>query len=797
MYKKIFLVLLTILIIIPSLALSYDRLMIRDPQSWRYGYGTIDEATISVHPKGVYMEVGLYLTISARNINFYGQTQVEVEFFFDLPENAMVTDSWLWVGKDIIRAEIMDKWTAGSIYEDIVNRRRDPSILYKRSATQYELRIYPLNPAETRKVKITYLVPAQWATDVVSIPVPTNILKASNYQLNKLHFLTWPENEWTNPAFTEFPDIQFSSYSDTLFGDYMGAAVPQEAIQSSLSFSFDSPLKYGIYLNTFTAKNESYYQLAFMPSQALKINSAKKVVVLVDYDASKSSITAAELLQTIKSVLISSLGDNDQFNLIFSKLAIQRVSETWLSADDQTIEQIFSQLTSDAIASDSNLPALLGNGIQFVKDNGYDASIVLATSSDQAGDFEVANQLIRDIVSIMDPKIPIHIADLQDLSYSYHSIGGLTYYGNDYLYTNLTRITSGNYARRRNISSNAEVLRRIFDSLGGFLPVFDLHTKLRDGICYGRYDISGIEGTTYLNRPILQVGKFSGNPPFMIEASGIFKNAIFTQNFEVDNTGIYSSDSTSRDIWAGQYIRSLEQTSQTNEVVAQLIDISVNERILSTYTAFICLEPSMGGQICYDCMDEAGMLDITDEMETAGEDSTFLVALPNPFNAGTTIRVNLKKITQLQDAGPRPPRSRGGSPPPAARGTRAAGCPGRPWGRGRWPVCRRWPPPRAAPGTGRSCRCRSCRRTARGCTGRATRTAPGPPRARRCADRPADRVEDSELLESCIAGSRAGRRYPNQASRNRGGSNRKTAPCPFRPSSPRSRASRCSPRGRS
>ncbi len=55
--------------------------------------------------------------------------------------------------------------------------------------------------------------------------------------------------------------------------------------------------------------------------------------------------------------------------------------------------------------------------------------------------------------------------------------------------------------------------------------------------------------------------------------------------------------------------------------------------------------------------------------------------------------------------------------------TSAAGCRCRPWGRWRWPAPRRWRPPRAATGTGRSCRCRSCRCRPRGWSGRGSRRA--------------------------------------------------------------------------
>ena len=68
MYRKILIIWLLALLIMPVLLHATDRLYIRDPQSWRYGIGTIEEATISIKPKGIFMEVGLYLTISSAGL---------------------------------------------------------------------------------------------------------------------------------------------------------------------------------------------------------------------------------------------------------------------------------------------------------------------------------------------------------------------------------------------------------------------------------------------------------------------------------------------------------------------------------------------------------------------------------------------------------------------------------------------------------------------------------------------------------------------------------------------------------
>ena len=169
MFKKVLLFCSLFVFIATDGVLAYTYLNVRNPRSWTSMQGTIEEAVISIKPKGIYMEIGLYLTFSARGWNHSPNDSLEVEFYFDLPENSIVSDSWLWIDDEIIRGEIMDKWTASQIYENIVRRRRDPSILYKRYGDSYELRIYPMLASESRKVKITYLVPTQWsATNVVA-----------------------------------------------------------------------------------------------------------------------------------------------------------------------------------------------------------------------------------------------------------------------------------------------------------------------------------------------------------------------------------------------------------------------------------------------------------------------------------------------------------------------------------------------------------------------------------------------------------------------------------------------------
>jgi hypothetical protein len=630
--------------------ISSNWLWVEDPKMpWRDGQGTIEEAIISVRPQGLYTEYGLYLTFSARNLGFTNSDSLEIQFYFELPEKSIVHDSWLWIGDDIINGIIMDKWTASAIYDTIVNRRKDPSILLKTGSRQYELRIYPMTGDEERKVKITYLVPNNWDLLRVTAPLPTNLLRTSKYELSTFYLLTWLNEQWQNPGLVEFPSINFQQMSDTLFGNYYRADIPVEAIQGTLNFSVNSPLVNGVYLDYYPGIDESVYQLVFLPSQALNIQTPIKVAVLFDYDPSNSDESKSEIINTVKTQLHSTLAPGDSFNLIFSQLNIYRVSQTWLPADSLTIENVFASISSGTLADYSNLPSLLGNAVDFINANGHDGSILLVANSDQLGDYQSANQLINDLLNLMDPILPVQVADFQSRNLDYHWIGGRYYRGNEYFYTNITRLTSGNYFRTAYSNySFFEVVNLCFQSLSGFISSFDLYTSLQGGFCFGRFYIDPLSFTTYLNRPILQIGKFNGTFPFIINASGVYNDQPFSQEIVIPQDQISLADSLPQEMWVGNYIKSLESNAQTNAVISEIINQSTSERVLSIYTAFLCLDPERGGEVCYDCLDESQLVGINNLNAEIAID-TMLTANPNPFNLTTHIRVRFKKTINRED----------------------------------------------------------------------------------------------------------------------------------------------------
>jgi hypothetical protein len=285
---------------------------------------------------------------------------------------------------------------------------------------------------------------------------------------------------------------------------------------------------------------------------------------------------------------------------------------------------------------------LLTSGIDFINNNGNDGVILLISNSDQYGDDDVANTFINDILALMDVEIPIFIADYQSTNYSYEYINGRYFNGNEYFYSNLSKITIGSLKRVRNDLTFNKTISESFANIGGCIKSFDLYTKPTNGYCHSRFDLMENYNVLYLNEPIQQIGRFEGDSPFSINVTGEYNGEVFSKNIILEDDDIYECDSILEKIWVAQSIKSLEMATQNNDLIDDIIALSTENRVLSSYTSFLCLETK--DYICYDCLDETSPSSIS---EIEMNDS--LKVYPNPITDLINIDFHLKGNEKLLD----------------------------------------------------------------------------------------------------------------------------------------------------
>lgn len=160
---------------------------------WERHAGYLSDMHIEVIPYQHYARISLNFHINVDSVNYYQygsyssnlpnhkNQNLEGVLHFKLPDGSYFYDSYLWLNPStIIRASIMGNSEASRIYDSIVNRRTDPSILRKNEYDgSYSLNVFPMSTTFQRRVEIAYSIPYQLTNKNKSeyLELPNDILK--------------------------------------------------------------------------------------------------------------------------------------------------------------------------------------------------------------------------------------------------------------------------------------------------------------------------------------------------------------------------------------------------------------------------------------------------------------------------------------------------------------------------------------------------------------------------------------------------------------------------------------------
>jgi hypothetical protein len=293
-----------------------------------------------------------------------------------------------------------DKWTASLIYESIVERRIDPAILTKTGANEYNIKIFPLLTNLPRRIKIEYLTPINnLLTNHPLVSTPFNILKLSAELPDDFKVAFIGGSSFTTPQILEDEGISFTTVDDPEFGHCEVANLTNLQQYSSLSLVFNETSSAPLQMRTINDESSggNYYELAFKHSSIFDIDKNRKAVFLIDYiDENCSIYTKQDLLDGLEYAINSTFTALDSFNILFSGMVTSFASADWVGADSASIAAFFDNIDPDVMNSYSNLPTLLVDGIDFLKNRGSIGSLVLIASSNSHGSSTQAHALIND-----------------------------------------------------------------------------------------------------------------------------------------------------------------------------------------------------------------------------------------------------------------------------------------------------------------------------------------------------------------------------------------------------------------
>lgn len=604
---------------------------------------TMDSLTVIIKPEGAYSLISYMVNISTDKTRFSRITDtVEIESYFQLPETAIVNDSWLWVEDTLVYADLIDRWTASSIYEDIVMRfRRDPSLFFKNSPVDYEYRLYPLAGTKYRKFLISMMVPNRIENDRFIVDVPDLWFGLVN-QPQKVDVIFLSDSKYKDIK-SVIPEStsEFVESHNEFLGNHLVSRVDMSTFLASREYSYSGTIKDGMHLSKYNVGNEKYFQMALNMNSMMPEKENVKHLYVFEYVDGIPYWNIGVTIDNWIQALNQTYNEGDLINVIYTDKISQTkyISPDWIEMNSSGIAQLSDLLRNMAkdAATFPSLPVMINEAVKKAFSEDSTASIVLFSSSNSFGEASTANMLLNHIRTISNNKLKFYAIDYSNKSkLKTTKINNINYSGNEYFYYNLAKMNKGEYF---NLWSNGNSLNNLYVSFSKstFKHPTDINYFITtpDGFAYQYFEPL----TPEINKgTLLLVGKYVGGDDFTFRMTYLMDFEPHFKEIFVPKADIVNNLKIPQ-IWIGNHLKYLEkEPNPNNMLISEIIDISMSHRVLSRYTAFLALEPWMRDSIFGGGNEnqDGQATDVVDEIELLNAEFSISVN-PNPARESAQI----------------------------------------------------------------------------------------------------------------------------------------------------------------
>ncbi|MCC6783679.1 MAG: hypothetical protein IT457_12625 [Planctomycetes bacterium] len=273
-------------------------------------------------------------------------SELEGVFTFPLPPSASVSGFAMWVGSELVEADIVERTRARAIYEDLKRRKIDPGLLEWSGGNLFTARVWPIPRGGEKRIRIRYtqLLPLEgsaytWSTALRSEalrqqPVRSVRVRAEIASTRDLLKVASTTHEVTAKAGTHSATLEWDARDFT----------PDRDFELRIETAAPEPLSIVDHLRD----GEGYFIARVVPPgpdgtwqrgwQRTALPDGKALDVIVVCDTSGSMHAAARKTQSeVVAALLGTLGESDRFRLLATDWQAQWFDQARLPAEEARI----------------------------------------------------------------------------------------------------------------------------------------------------------------------------------------------------------------------------------------------------------------------------------------------------------------------------------------------------------------------------------------------------------------------------------------------------------------------------
>jgi hypothetical protein len=569
-----------------------------------------------------------------------------------------MNDFKLWITKDsTVSATVMDKWTAELMFSDVSTPFRHPGLLTQSKATRdgkvnYELKIFPIKRNEKRQFKLTYLVPGRPSANSLRTWLPTTqiVAEKTTNNVKNVKIIYEYENNSSPPKVVGTEEL---SKEQSVIESNWTIKIPVEYDQF-VEFVIPSQIEDQVYLSSYEYNDENYYHLAVYPPKTPKIKENRKVLICVDFNIYNTKNFDGEYLLTyLKETIAQAMDDSDSINVMIAYSDIVIGSDSWVSCSEENLDSLFTKVMKRSFPTYSYFQPLMTKAAEFINNSSGNPEVVVFSNTDEINlGVNYKQELAIEILGMFNNETKLHFVDLDNVNrlvYNYSEGNGYYETQLQAFYGRMSYVTAGNlyYLRYHDIKT---ILNAFFYEKISHFESVEVQMTLQNGYSYSKHLMNENEGYYPLDFPIMQTGKLTGNFPIEVKVIGKKHMEIVDTTFTVNESDVVSGSEKIVTSWYGKNINGLLNYTNDPLTISSIIDMSIEQKILTPYTGFIIIDSSQINYSNNEDDDEEDYDEGDDDISGINDNinDSFVLELsayPNPFNSTVTLKLNLPEVS--------------------------------------------------------------------------------------------------------------------------------------------------------
>lgn len=522
---------------------------------------------------------------------FYNPNDWEVEgdYVFPIPKGATISNFTLWIDGEPIEGEILDAETARQTYEKIVSSMRDPALLEYADQDAVRARIYPIPAKGERRIEIEYSQVLTGESGLVHYLYPLGTEKFSREPLESVSISV--DIESVSPIRAVYsPSHKISVSKDSEY--HVVAGYEEQDVLPDKDFSLvysigESEAFHLLSYRDATDINDpdGFFLLLLAPALQTSLRPIPKDVLIVVDQSGSMEGEKFEQAQKAMRYILEHLNPEDRFNIISFSTGVELFRHELSSASE--IDEAIGWTNQLMAAGSTDINRALLEAVSQIESDRSAYLIFLTDGLPTVGEVE-------------SEKITSNLQEYAPENMSLFAFG-VGYDVDTYLLDSLAQNHNGKSTYvvpgeqlDETISTfytkiSAPVMTNLKLDFGDLIirdiypdPLPDLFQGSQIAVV-GRYVHGGVGDVT------LQ-GSVNGRSKILV-----FENQVFVEGGSDRDDSLSSIPS----LWATRKIGYLLQQIRLNgpddEIIEEIVQLSIRYGIVTPYTSYLVTEPSMLG----------------------------------------------------------------------------------------------------------------------------------------------------------------------------------------------------------